>query len=68
MYVQRDVYSKKGEYIWHKLMDGSMAGGIDDVQMYSVGSGMSWEREMGRKMGRDMGREMMGQDGRSREV
>ena len=45
-----------------------MAGGIDDVQMYSVGSGMSWEREMGRKMGRDMGREMMGQDGRSREV
>ena len=45
MYVQRDVYSKKGEYIWHKLMDGSMAGGIDDVQMYSVGSGIYWGRD-----------------------
>ena len=33
IYSEGDVYSKEGEYIWHKLMDGSMAGGIDDVQM-----------------------------------
>ena len=33
IYSKGDVYSKEGEYIWHKLMDGSMAGGIDDVQM-----------------------------------